>query len=430
VSTLRKRSKTLVVLVAVAIAVAVVPAVASANTAWVSSTTPVKSPFNSCANPGFSSIQAAINSPSTAIHVCSGAYKEQLQIKRPLTLTGEAGAIVQLPPSPEPTATACDVAESQDLLVVCVKGVVKIASLTLEARWTGVGDCAKELFGVMIGGEATVSLSNSTILHAGTDPITGCQQGVGIQIGRNRSSQVGVATLTNDTIEGYQKNGITADGPGSKATVKKVTVKGGGPLPIGQNGIQVSRGAVGKITESSFTGNECSVASCGNANAAQLEEDGAGVLFYKQAPGSSVATSTISENDLGVSHISSTETGKPQTTIINNSLVKDRYAAVMIGQGYAAVNKDKMEEGSVGILVLQFAGQEFGPKGTGAEDTITGMSKYAIEGLSDNQPADQFGSFTISKSKISGNPPLASVQESVFTNNPEKLKIFLGAGNT
>jgi hypothetical protein len=347
-----------------------------------------------------------------------------------LTLTGEAGVTVTLPPSPEETATPCDVTESQDLVVVCVKGAVKISRLTLEGRWTGPAECGKEFFGVMVGGEATVSLTNSTILHAGADPINGCQQGVGIQIGRNRSSQVGVATLTSDTIEGYQKNGMTVDGPGSKATLKKVTVQGAGPAAIGQNGIQVSRGAIAKITESSFTGNECTVASCGNANAGQLEEDGAGVLFYEQAPGSSVSTSNISENDLGVSHISGTETNKPQTSALSDTFVKDRYAAVMVGQGYLAVNKSKMEEGSVGILVLQFAGQKFGPRGTGSEDTITGMSKYAIEGLSDNQAADQFGSFTISKSKISGNPPLATVQESVFTNNPEKLKIFLGAGNT
>jgi hypothetical protein len=427
---LGKRWKASVVVLAVAIAVAVVPALASANTAWVNNTTPVKSPFNSCANPGFSSIQAAINSPSTAIRVCAGTYEEQLQIKRALTLTGEAGVTVKLPPTPEETATPCDVAESQDLVVVCVKGAVKLSNLTLEGRWTEPQSCGKELFGVMVGGEATFSLVNTKILHAGTDPITGCQQGLGVQIGRNRSSQVAVATLTNDTVEGYQKNGITVDGPGSKATLKKVTVKGAGPAPIAQNGIQVSRGAIGKITESSFSGNECAVASCGNANFEQLEEDGAGVLFYKQAPGSSVSTSTISENDLGVSHISGTETNKPQTSVLKDTFVKDRYAAVMVGQGYVAVNKSKMEEGSVGILVLQFAGQEFGPRGTGSEDTITGMSKYAIEGLSDNQATDQFGSFTISKSKISGNPPSATVAESVFTNNPEKLKIFLGAGNT
>jgi hypothetical protein len=427
---LRKRWKASVVLFATAIAVAVVPAVASANTAWVNNTTPVKAPFNSCANPGFSTIQAAINSPSTAIRVCQGSYLEQLQIQRALTLTGEAGVTVKLPPSPQETATPCDVAESQDLVVVCVKGAVKLSNLTLEGRWTEPPSCGKELFGVMVGGEATFSLVNSKLLHAGADPINGCQQGVGIQIGRNRSSQVGLATLTNDTVEGYQKNGITVDGPGSKATLKKVTVQGAGPAPIAQNGIQVSRGATGKITESSFTGNECAVASCGNANFEQLEEDSAGVLFYKQAPGSSVSTSNISENDLGVSHISGTETNKPQASVLSDTFVKDRYAAVMVGQGYVAVNKAKMEEGSVGILVLQFAGQEFGPRGTGSEDTITGMSKYAIEGLSDNQPGDQFGSFTISKSKISGNPPAASVQESVFTNNPTKLKIFLGAGNT
>jgi hypothetical protein len=428
---LGKRWKLHGVLVAIALATAVTaPAAASANTAWVNNNTAAKAPFNSCANPGFSSVQAAISSPNTAIRVCAGTYAEQLQIKRALTLTGESGVTLKLPPSPVETSTPCDVAESQDLIVICVKGAVKVSNVTLEARWTGPADCAKEYFGVMIGGEATVSLSNSSILHAGAEPINGCQQGVGIQVGRNRSSQVGIATLTNDTVAGYQKNGITIDGPGSKAAVKKVTVKGAGPAPTAQNGIQISRGAVAKVTESSFADNECAVVSCGNANAAQLEEDAAGVLFYKEGPGSTVSGSSISKNDLGVSHITGTETNKPQATVMTSTLVKDRYAAVMVGQGFLAVNKDKMEEGSVGILVLQFAGQEFGPRGTGTEDTITGMSKHAIEGLSDNEPTDQFGSFTVSKSQISGNPPSATVNESVFTNNPEKLKIFLGAGNT
>jgi hypothetical protein len=422
--------KVLVACAAVAAMVATVaPAGASANTAWVNNTVPVKSPFNSCANPGFSSIQAAISSPNTSVHICNGTYEEQLHIERALTVSGEAGVVVKLPPSPANSTTPCDLAEEQDVLAVCVKAAVKISSVTLEGRWTEPPSCGRRFYGVMVGGEANLALTNSKILHAGAEPINGCQQGVGIQVGHNVNSQVGVATLINDTVEGYQKNGITVDGPGSKATIKKVTVTGAGPAPIAQNGIQVSRGAATQITESTITANECAVAACGNSNFEQLEEDAAGVLFYKAAAGSSVATSTINENDLGVSHISASETNKPQVTILNNTLLKDRYAAVMLGQGFAAVNKDKMEEGSVAILLLQFAGQEFGPKGTGSEDTIHKMSKYAVEGLSDLNAGDQFGSFTIGKSAISGNPG-ATPATSVFTNNPEKLKIFLGAGNT
>src|ERR1700719_3199582 len=80
----------LTILVASAVAaLAVIPAVASA-TAWVSQA-PVKTPFNSCANPGFNSIQSAINTPVTSVHVCKGTYVEQLQIERAVSVVGEAG---------------------------------------------------------------------------------------------------------------------------------------------------------------------------------------------------------------------------------------------------------------------------------------------------------------------------------------------------
>ena len=249
---------------------------------------------------------------------------------------------------------------------------------------------------------------------------------------RQYTGQIATATLTNDQISGYQKNGITVDNTGSKATIKKVVVTGAGPASTAQNGIQISRGAVAKISEATITKNECNVVevpSCGNGSYLELEEDAAGVLFYQEGAGTSVEKSTISENDLGVSHIAQTETTKPQVRITGDVMEGDRYAAVMLGQGYAAVNKDAMSGGAVGVLLLQFEGaqewppaQEFGPKGKGSDDTIAGMSKDAIEGLSDNLSDDQFGSFTITSSTISGNPG-PTVASSVFTNNPEKLKI-------
>jgi hypothetical protein len=417
---------------------ATLPALASASTVWVSNAKSVKAPFNSCQNPGYNSIQTAIEGPSTTIRVCAGVYKEQLQIKRALTLTGESGAVIQLPASPADSTSACAASGEQDLVSVCgfSGATIKMSALTFEAYWPA-NTCSDELYGITVGGGANLSLTNSVVLGAGAQPLNGCQGGVGVQIGRHYTAQVATATLTADQISGYQKNGITVDNAGSQATIKQVTITGAGPAPLAQNGIQVSRGAVAKIAEDTISKDECAVASCGDGSYLELEEDAAGVLLYQEGAGTSVATSHIDENDLGVSHIAMVETTKAQVKITGDVLEGDRYAAVMLGQGFATVSKDEMRGGAVGILLLQYwapasqewpPAQEFGPKGNGSEDTIAGMTKHAVEGLSDNEANDQFGSFTITKSAISGNP--GSVGESVFTNNPAKLKIITNSSDS
>ncbi len=421
-------------------------AAALANTAWVSNAKPVKAPYNSCTNPGYKNIQAAIEAPTTTIHVCAGVYSEQLQINRALAIVGESGSTVRLPAVTANSTTPCDVASEsatgrpdQDEISICGAFKVTIKDLDIEAIWPGepVGEgvsCAYNLYGILAAGGANLELSaGSTVTGAAPKAINGCQYGVGVQIGMAYTDPVstGTATLTDDTVLGYNKNGITVDGEGSKATIKDVTVTGAGLVPTAQNGIQVSNGAVGKITGSTVTKNECGVASCGDGSYNELEEDAAGVLFDREGTGSSVGSSHINENDLGVSNISGSETTKPQVTINSDFMEGDLYAAVMLGQGYATVSKDEMSGGAVGVLLLQYwapptqewpPSQEFGPRGTGTEDKISGMAKYAIEGFSDNNPGDQFGSFTITKSKISGNPG-ATPATSVSTNNPGKLKI-------
>jgi hypothetical protein len=419
--------KTLALAAGAAVALAAAPSAASAVTTWVSKEA-AKPPFNSCEAPQFNSIQTAIttSAPGTEIRVCKGTYAEQLTIEKELSIVGEAGATASLPASPANSTTACDVPESQDQIAICGAVKVSISALTLDSKWTGPTNCAKKYYGILAGGGANLSFSESKIVHAGAEPINGCQQGVAVLIGHATNKQVATATLSNDEISGYQKNGPTIDGKGSSATITKLTVTGAGPTPaIAQNGIQVARGALGTITESTISGNECNVKSCGNANFEALEEDAAGVLFFEQAKGSSVTKSTINGNDLGVSHIAESGAEEAQASISEDTLENDRYASVMLGQGFATVNSDKMTGGSVGILLLQFASQAFGPNGTGTNDTIRKMTKHAVEGVSDLSPSDKFGSFLITHSRISGNPPGASKKESVFTNNPEKLQILL-----
>src|SRR5207247_4179585 len=104
------------------------------------------------------------------------------------------------------------------------------------------------------------------------------------------------------------------------------------------------------------------------------------------------------------------ETTKPQVAITSNTLVENRYEGVVLDAGYTTVNKDTITgPANLGIALLQYEGQPFGPRGTGSEDVIEGMTTHAMEGVSDKAAGDQFGSFKIIKSKISNNPTGANV---------------------
>lgn len=426
-----KRWKAFVACAAIAVAIAAVPAVASANTAWVSNTTPAKAPFNSCTNPGFSSIQAAISSPNTSIHACKGTYEEQLTIERALSIVGEVGTTVKLPASPANSTTPCDTAiqppyqPNQDAVSICTSGAVSITGLTIEALWPA-NTCYESMYGVFVAGGATLKATKVTVNGAGASPINGCQGGVAYEIGtaRTEPGEVGHATFNGGTVSGYQKNGITVEGEGSSINVTSTTVTGAGETSaIAQNGIQVSYGGSGKITKATITGNECNSPSCGEDS--QKFAQSTGVLFYGAANGSSVSASTISGNDIGV-YSESTQAAEPaasQVLVSGNTMESDRYEGVLISQGWTTVNNNTISKGNVGIQLLQYAGQAYGPKGTGLRDTISGMTKWAVQGYSDNEPSDQYGTFTITNSKISGNPG-PTVATSVNSNNVPKLKIF------
>jgi hypothetical protein len=104
---------------------------------------------------------------------------------------------------------------------------VDISRVTLQGNWPS-SVCYGSLYGVLIEGGATVSLSDSVVDQIGAYPLNGCQGGVG----------------------------ITVDGPGSSARISGVTVTGDGPTgQIAQNGIQVSFGATAVVTGSVITGN-------------------------------------------------------------------------------------------------------------------------------------------------------------------------------
>jgi hypothetical protein len=430
------RSKFAVVC-AVAGAALIVPTMASAATLYVSPNTP-SAPFDSCTHPNYRSIQKAVEAPSTAITVCAGTYTEQVQITKAVSITALGGATLELPASPVNSTTACDTAiptlppseyrPNRDELSICTAGTVSISGLKIKALWPE-GTCYDSLYGVFVAGGGTLKATNDTIIGAGASPINGCQGGVAVEVGtaRTEPSEVGHATFTDDTVSGYQKNGITDEGAGTSINVSSTTVTGAGATPaIAQNGIQISFGASGTITKSTITGNECDNAACSSDSLAGTQATG--VLFIGAANGSSVSKSHINGNDVGVYTESETETeptepAAPQIVVKQNTLESDRYESILVSQGWASLTKNKLIGGNVGIQLLQTGSETYGPKATALKDKISGMSVWAVQGRSDNEPSDPFGSITIAKSHLSENPG-PTVAESVESDNVAKLKVI------
>lgn len=420
----------LVVLAAFALAV---PSAASATTTlWVSGSTP-SAPFNSCEHPGYDHIQEALGGPGTAIHVCAGTYPEQVTIERAIAITGYGGATLKLPAVTQTSSSPCDVVSEeasklpdQDAISICGMHKVSITGLQINAVWPGepVGNsvsCAYNLNGILVAGGANLELDNSTVVGARPHVINGCQYGVGVQIGMSYTPTlgVGVAELSGDTIDGYDKNGITVEGGESHATIAKTTVTGDGPLEAtGQNGIGVQLGAKATITGSTISRNECENATCGEDALTDYQADG--IYFYEAGTGSSLLKSRVFENDLGAEAYDST---LADPSISHDRFENNRWESVQISQGSATIDKDVMHGGAVGIQLLQYAGQAYGPTGTATHDTIESMSSWAVLGRSDKSSEDKPGELTITKSKISGNPGPRPL-ESVESENPTRLKIY------
>src|SRR5262245_32789737 len=147
-------------------------------------------------------------------------------------------------------------------------------------------DCAP-IAGITLLPAATATIQNNMILDVRHDPLDGCQTVAAIAVGIPPTSPA-TATITNNTITGYQKTGIVVKGTGSMATINGNTVTGAGPQTVlAQNGIQVSNGAGATVTGNTVSGNECNVVgACGPDPLANTQS--VGILLFGTAAGTTV----------------------------------------------------------------------------------------------------------------------------------------------
>jgi hypothetical protein len=420
----KRTSKLMLVCVALCALLTVGVANASASAVYVSNSAPVVPNGKSCAQPGYSKIQSAISAGGTTINVCSGTYTEQLEITKAaklVAINGAGTATVVMPAAAENSKTACDtmVGEQKDEISICTSGTVSITGLNVEAI-IPTSDCGGQLYGIFVGGGGTLKSTNMAINGASTNvaDLKGCQYGVAVEVGNKTPAEVGHATLSKDTVTGYQKNGPTVKSSGSTMTITASTITGEGPSPtIAQNGVQISFGAQGKISSSTISGNECElVGTCSSTNVA---EQATGVLFYQAASGSHLNTSTVKENDIGAYYASGSATvpATPDVTLSKDVFTSNRYEGVLLEEGKASLKTDTINgSGRVGIDLYQASYQESASESSATTTKISGQSEASIKVESDKSPSDIQGKFVFSKG--------TAAVPVLINENPEKFEVI------
>jgi hypothetical protein len=237
---------------------------ASAVTRWVNDDDPnggiYMVPGTSCTNPGYQTIQSAVNAalPGDRINVCPGTYQEQVNIAGPskdnitlVSVTPHAAIIKATTLSVPGTAydiVTIDGARNVTVQAFIITGPLPDTSFCNLFILTGVR--------VKGGGSANIRLNHITEIWATTPALRGCQNGIAIAVGRRFEGQVGQANIIGNTIDKYQKGGIYVDNAGSSAQVIGNVIRGEGAVNfIAQNGIQISREATADVRRNRISDN-------------------------------------------------------------------------------------------------------------------------------------------------------------------------------
>ena len=348
--------------------------VLATGTTWYVAPSPTGTGLSggNCLHPGFNTISAAITAASAGdtVTVCYGTYIEQVTISKSLTVKGSVTYNTPTPPIIQAPAVLTPDAFGF-LNIVTITGATTVVSFShFTVTGPGPGTCGSINTGIFVSAGATATITSNTIEHIRDQPLSGCQNGQGIFVGRTAFSTVGYATISGNTILDYQKGGIVVDNAGSTATITSNTVTGVGPTAaIAQNGIQISRGAVATVSSNTVSGNQCTDASASPPCGPDLlnDDQSVGILLYQSGSGTVVSKNAVSVNDIGIDLYQASST----TTVTLNKLTNNQYAGIALADGtYTASSNAVSGPGNVGIAAV-----------ADASNTSVTLSKNTISGV-------------------------------------------------
>lgn len=249
-----------------------------------------------CPTAAYASIQAAVNaaSPGDYIRVCPGTYPEQVTINKSLLLRADNGVTV-IPSGVVSNATGPSGDAIAAIIVAENAENVDFEGFIVDGSANRLTECSPRLIGILYDNASGAIRHNAVRNTQLESSLNGCQSGNAIEVESTSGTQSKVG-IGENSIDTYQKNGITANEPGSLVLMDGNAVTGIGPTTgAAQNGIQIGFGANGRIINNVVADNvysPCvSVSNC-PANAS-------GILIY-QSDGVTIDHNTVGASQVGV----------------------------------------------------------------------------------------------------------------------------------
>ncbi len=285
----------------------------------------------------FTTIQAAVNgSPAGAtILVCPGVYPEQVVIDKDLTITGvgsgtSSGGIIASPAGGL-VGNFTRLSGTPIAVQVAVVGTSKVdlSNLTIDGSNNKIDGCSPLLIGLLYknaSGEISHMVVQNQVVTSG---FVLCGSGLGIYV-QTRNGGTSTVSIMDNHVQNYQKNGITANEPGTSVHIERNTVIGRGNNGEAetsiQNAIQIGYGAQAKVIENTVMDNVFGPTIINNSG-----EGAVGILDFA-SQGVVVEGNTIGNTQFGIAFFSDDTFGSAAGgTIIANKLTATRnYDAILV----------------------------------------------------------------------------------------------------
>jgi hypothetical protein len=315
-----------------------------------------------CTNlPFYTSIQTAVNSvpAGSTIRICPGTYTEQVLITKNLTLTGVAAngltgttAVgendpVITSPANGVVANLTDPAGGDPIYyqIAVVSPVptapikVNLSNIAIDGSDNQIAGCGMDLVGINYQNASGVISHVVTRNQELAPDLFGCQDGLAIFVesgyGTGGSA---VVTIENSSVHDYDKNGITADGSGTVATITGNYVVGIGATPLtAQNGIQVSGGASGSVKSNTISDDVYINPSDCSATTPPYCYGSSGILVYDSGATSgsplTISGNTISNTQLAIVAYGDSLGTADYNTVTLNKITGTLAAGVFLDDG-------------------------------------------------------------------------------------------------
>ena len=219
----------------------------------------------------YETIQEGVNAAGDGfrVEIAAGVYEEQVEIdgKTNITIVGEGDVtIVRMPDTPEFVNDTSGLSKDR-VAVISVEGSTGITIQNLTVDGNDLGDempasANRTDFEGVYFGNSSGTIEGITVIGVRDEPNPngtpkGNQRGNAIVVLNDDVASPNTVNILNNEISDFQKTGIVASGEGLTVLIDGNEIEGAGFLEaanaIAQNGIQVSYGADGTVSNNTVT---------------------------------------------------------------------------------------------------------------------------------------------------------------------------------